>query len=253
MPLTFAHPAAILPLARSRLSLSALVVGSMAPDMLYFARLAPSGHFGHTLPGLVLFCLPVGLAVLWVFHRLLKRSLLALCPVLVQRRLGPAVRHVDFLPLIQGSWLAASVLVGAATHVVWDAFTHPGGWGLVLFPMLSRSVAIAGMGSVMIYKLAQHGSTLVGLTVLTVAVALWWRKAPVAEVRLRLPAPTRWRWFAVLVGVPLVFGSSYAATAAVGSGEALRLFLGYFVIGTTTAFFVLATAYGVWHRLRDLA
>jgi len=32
MPFTFAHPAAAVPLAQFRLPLSALVVGSMAPD-----------------------------------------------------------------------------------------------------------------------------------------------------------------------------------------------------------------------------
>ena len=39
MPLTIAHPAAVLPFRHSRLPISALVIGSLAPDFEYFLHL----------------------------------------------------------------------------------------------------------------------------------------------------------------------------------------------------------------------
>ena len=39
MPITFAHPAAVLPLARTGLPLTALAIGSMVPDLPMFVRL----------------------------------------------------------------------------------------------------------------------------------------------------------------------------------------------------------------------
>ncbi len=64
MPFTLAHPAAAAPLRRFGLVLSALVVGSMAPDFPYFLPGLPQDKFGHTLAGVFWFCVPAGLAVL---------------------------------------------------------------------------------------------------------------------------------------------------------------------------------------------
>ena len=51
MPLTFAHPAAILPFSRKSkyINFSAMVFGSMAPDFEYFLRGQPMGGIGHTV------------------------------------------------------------------------------------------------------------------------------------------------------------------------------------------------------------
>jgi Domain of unknown function (DUF4184) len=154
MPLTFAHPAAALPLARLRLPLSALVVGSMAPDLVYFLRLAPRGHFGHTLPGLFLFCLPAGLALLWTFHHVLKGPLLDLAPDAARRRLAAGQGASPFGRPVA---LVVAVGLGAVTHDVWDAFTHAGGWAVAALPALRQPVAPFGLGPVPVYKLLQHG------------------------------------------------------------------------------------------------
>lgn len=56
MPLTFAHPAAILPFSRQSkyIHFSALVLGSMAPDFEYFLRGRPVGEIGHSFTGFLL-------------------------------------------------------------------------------------------------------------------------------------------------------------------------------------------------------
>jgi len=63
LPFTLAHPAAVLPLRRTGLVFSALVVGSMAPDFPYFLSVSDAIRWGHSTRGVFLFCLPFGLLV----------------------------------------------------------------------------------------------------------------------------------------------------------------------------------------------
>lgn len=89
MPLTFAHPAAILPGYQWRdrgVPFSALVIGSMSPDFEYFLRLEPIGHFAHTIPGVFVFCLPTGLLVYGLYRVLLSPVVPALLPLVIRRR-----------------------------------------------------------------------------------------------------------------------------------------------------------------------
>ena len=73
MPWTFAHPAAVLairPLLSARLSLAALMVGSITPDVGYYLSLFKMATFAHTLPGVITVCLPIGLLLLLLIQRL---------------------------------------------------------------------------------------------------------------------------------------------------------------------------------------
>jgi hypothetical protein len=120
MPYPFAHPAAVLPLARplGRFAVpSALAIGSMAPDFWYFVPLLERGE-SHSLAGLAWFCLPAGLLAYALFHLLLKQPLIALA----SPRLGcftPAG-----LPQVPWRAVIVSLMVGALTHLAWDALTH---------------------------------------------------------------------------------------------------------------------------------
>ena len=120
MPYPFAHPAAVLPLARplGRFAVpSALAIGSMAPDFWYFVPLLERDE-SHSLVGLAWFCLPAGLLAYALFHLLLKQPLIAL--------LSPRLGCFTPAGLPQVPWRAVivSLMVGALTHLVWDALTH---------------------------------------------------------------------------------------------------------------------------------
>src|SRR6476620_11110084 len=121
MPFTLSHPAAVVPRARRGLSVSALVVGSMTPDLQYlvnqnFVKLALQERFSHSLPGVFVFCLPVGLALLLLFHYLLKFPLLSLFPLSHQQRLLPVARRFQCHRLNQLALIALSLIIGAFTH-----------------------------------------------------------------------------------------------------------------------------------------
>jgi hypothetical protein len=165
MPYPIAHPAAVLPLLgpMGRWAVpSALVIGSIVPDLWYVVPLA-SRDASHSALGLFFFCLPVGLVGYLVFHALLKQPLIAL----LAPRLAPlGARGIPARP-----WAAVllGLLGGAATHLAWDSFTHEEGWIVQAFPALQLQLFAIGAYPVRFYQLLQHASTLAGS-----AFVLWW-------------------------------------------------------------------------------
>jgi hypothetical protein len=125
VPFTLAHPAAVLPLRRTGLPMVALVAGSTAPDARSFVpRLGPSDT-SHTLVGIVTVDLAVALALVALWVWVLRDVLVDLAPAVVRDRLEPRIR----LTAVQWALAAPAAVVGSATHVGWDTFTHAGRWG----------------------------------------------------------------------------------------------------------------------------
>lgn len=194
MPFTFAHPAAAVPLRRvlgRRGVLSALVIGSMAPDFHYFLPFDLDRMDTHSAAGILYFCMPVGLLTYASWHRLLRQPLLALLPAQVAWRLqeSPPVVPPSFAAVL------ASLLAGVLTHLLWDTFTHAGARGVRLLPWLRRTLFSFDGYDVPVYKLVQHGSALIGLALLALWIVRWWRRTrpaatppaghPVLSVRAR--------------------------------------------------------------------
>jgi hypothetical protein len=183
MPFTLAHPAAAIPFLRTRLVAPALVIGCMVPDFEYFLRFAPEGGFGHSLPGVFLFDLPGAFIVLWLYHAYIKEPLYLWLPVSVQRRirLGPAALGVK--NFAQFLLVLLSILVGVATHILWDSFTHRSFWPYHHWQFLHRVVLLPVIGHIEILRVIQHVSTIVGFAVLLLWFRHWYRKtAPTQPV-----------------------------------------------------------------------
>lgn len=167
MPLTIVHPIAVYPFKRWGLPLSALVIGSIAPDLEYLAYLAPVSKVSHTLVGLFLFCLPAGLIFLWIFHRIWKQPILS--QLLVTQSKVEEIETTDyfsFLPLRRFTTLCIAILLGAMTHLIWDSFTHQYGWMVLHIPALSTLVFQNQYGALPLFKLFQHSSTGFGFIIL---------------------------------------------------------------------------------------
>jgi hypothetical protein len=186
MPFTLSHPAAVIPIRRYGI-LSALVVGSFAPDMLYFIprlgnRLPVGlGTYAHTLPGLFFFCLPLGLAALWLFHTFLKRPLISLFPASHQLRLLPAAEGFSFFPVAQFAKIIGSILLGAASHITWDSFTHNSGWMVEQLGFLRKHIIIASRLQIGIYDVLQYVSSVIGLMLIGYYYFRWLRESSAAE------------------------------------------------------------------------
>jgi hypothetical protein len=209
VPLTPAHAAAVVPLGRWKpyLWLSPLVVGSMAPDYAYYLFLPHEWwHVGHTAWGLVLFCIPAGLAVLYAFHRFLKRPLVLLMPQPLRAKLWPHCGPFPLLPLRRLAWICVLVFLGAVTHVVWDGFTHEDDLLLRDCPQLKAAVISAAGGNVHCFGWLQYGSSLLGLGLLAWWSWQWYRGAPAG----RAPADSAflWRSRSAIATIMIVFGAA---------------------------------------------
>jgi hypothetical protein len=184
MPFTLSHPAAAVPFARLGLPLSALVVGSISPDVIFFVLLypPPRGHFSHTWLGMVLLCLPLSMVLLWLYHHLMKWPIISLLPDRLQRRVVAPASRFRFGPAPMTIRIVAAVLVGTATHLVWDDLTHGDGVTATLLPALLEPVSLPGEVSFPRHRLLQHLSTLLGAGLLCAWAASWMRNAPEHEV-----------------------------------------------------------------------
>ncbi|MGW7449613.1 DUF4184 family protein [Kitasatospora sp. NPDC054795] len=177
MPFTLSHPAAVLPLMRRPFSRTALVAGAVAPDLPYFLVTTglPVGAQSwyepfanatttHGVSGVVAVTLPYAL-LLWALLRAARRPLAFLLPSPVP---GPPSGAVA-APVRRAGWAVLSALVGIATHLVWDAFTHVDGFVVARTPWLASTL----VGGLTWARALQHASTIGGL----VAIALYaWRR-----------------------------------------------------------------------------
>lgn len=179
MPFTLAHAAAAYPFRRTRLVLSALIFGTFAPDLEFFVRLSPEGHFGHTIRGLFLLSLPVAFAAFWLFHDVVKEPMAALLPTAVRQRIVPGIYPLSLRRPLSLVLVLVSLLVGEATHILWDSLTHGGYWPARHFPWFWERVHIPLLGQLYNYKILQYASTVLGLLVVLFWFLHWLRTAPV--------------------------------------------------------------------------
>ncbi len=231
------------------LVLSALVVGSLAPDFRYFLDLAPFGHFSHSIMGAFIFCLPVGLAVLWVFQAVMKLPLVSLAPEHHQERLAVMAAPFQWRPAGRFILIVCSVLLGTFSHIAWDAFTHDHGFVVRNVPEL-RAPPLEEFGSTRpLYNMLQYGSSLLGMALLVLWYWLWFKRAP------RQPAPpylktARRGWIAALI---LIIAASIAlvdAFAAFKHRASRGVFAGTFAVMFMSLVFVEALGFSLWWQWR---
>jgi hypothetical protein len=148
----------------------------MTPDFIYWLPWLTGRHTSHTIPALFTFCLPAGFSVFWLYHLLIKAPLLALLPGGIFVRLPPLQRPNWHLHNI--AFVLLAVLLGATTHLVWDAFTHADTLATQLWPFLDAPLLTRGRHVLRVYEVLQHGSTLVGLGALTFFSWRWHQRTP---------------------------------------------------------------------------
>jgi hypothetical protein len=194
MPLTYAHPALILPFVgrvSARGWLSGLVAGSMAPD---FARLIPGmgREFSHSIPGMFLVDLPLAIALAFLASLILIPRAARL-PGL-QSLARPSGERFAW------HWLALAALIGCATHLGWDVFTH-GDHKIFHAAFLDRKIAHTEAGPFRVRQLAWAVNTLAGLAALFVVGLIHLKRA-----RTPILSFLSWPWLRMgaVTLVPLV-------------------------------------------------
>ncbi|MEW4204397.1 DUF4184 family protein [Bacillus thuringiensis] len=201
MPFTFAHPAAVLPFAKKHskhISVTALILGSMAPDFEYFLHFRPYGVIGHKWLGFLYLNLPLVFLLAYIYHYILKKPFITHLPkpfagyysYAIDERWGLHTWKEFFV-------FCYSALFGMLTHVVWDAFTHKTGYFVMKIPLLQRE-----WYGISVYKYMQHGSTCIGVLLL---VYVLWKYRNEMDKDLILASEKRKYWVSVIVVATIIF------------------------------------------------
>ena len=215
MPFTLCHPAIVLPMYRytKRIaSLPGLVIGSMAPDFVYFFSLGINGSFTHTLLGVPLYCVPAGLVVYLLYHLLIREAVLAWLPGAISARMREPV-HWPLRSPRSVATVMGSLVIGAASHIAWDSFTHANTLIVNSYEVFRTPVPLGGY-EMPLFKILQQLSSLVGFLVIAGFVAAWFKcTVPIKKAPSSLSAGQRLLAFAGVV---------FAAAAGGVAGVLLR-------------------------------
>lgn len=211
MPFTLSHSAAVLPILRSKyFSATGLIIGSMAPDFEYFFRMNVQGIYGHTWLGILYFDLPVAFLLAFLFHGVAKKNFIDQLPVFLQSRFRE-VRNFDFFTYLKDhKWIfVSSVIVGTATHIVWDGFTHEHQYFVRSLPEVyeGRYVPFRGAKYPLWYALQQI-STVVGGVFL---IGYVFRMKP-AEGVFNKPGFLYWILLIILIALIVVVRMQFASS-----------------------------------------
>ncbi|OKJ05219.1 DUF4184 family protein [Kitasatospora sp. CB01950] len=173
MPFTLSHVAGVLgglrgARRRGAVVAAGLVAGAMAPDVPFFVESVAPGAYrwgGVThrwwAAGTVDVVIGAGLVAGW--YGVWRRPLVAAVPgawgeVVPEARPGTG----------ELARAAGALAIGAASHLVWDAFTHQGRAGVRALPVLERRVA-----GVPLYTVLQYGTSALGLALLARHAGPW--------------------------------------------------------------------------------
>jgi uncharacterized membrane protein YidH (DUF202 family) len=259
MPLTFAHPAAVIPLRRwlGRVAVpSALVIGSVMPDSPYFLRFSMSRATSHSVPALFWYCVPVGLAVYLIFHLVLKLPLISLMPPALADRLATIVDAPRRLPQVRWWSVLLSLLIGAITHLAWDAFTHGGGAAVRAFDFFRSDLFSIGDYHMLVFRLLQHVSTVLGMGAIAMWIWTWMRRTPaLRRCAISLPRNARLICIGLIVAVTAVMATWAGLTDLSGHHLTVSSFqdaLGEAIITGTTTLGATVIVYSVMWNLKEL-
>jgi hypothetical protein len=252
MPWTFAHPAAVLPLAKWSgvpLSLTALMIGSVVPDFGYYVFKFDGSAFAHSFLGSLTLCPALGFALLLLLG-VLRRPL---CHMLPQphREALRSLAHTSWrCHWTSVPWLLLAMVVGAWTHILWDSFTHKDRWFVERIDWLQREVFEIRGHILHGYSMLQYISSMVGVAALLWAYWNWLRKAHGTRPIRWFEPEDAWRYgciigalaAAVLASLPWAL---YAAVSLDGSFW-LRTFVVRWLVGTTSLFAISFIAIAVF-------
>ena len=142
----------------------------MTPDFEYFIRMKDYSKYSHTWDGLFWFDLPLGLLLIFIFHNVVRDVLIGYLPFSLNIRFSSFekfnwnkyFRHNIIVVLI-------SLIVGIASHIFWDSFTHNGGYFFETIPFLDERVNILNhqVGSA---SILQYVSSIIGGMVMLIVV-----------------------------------------------------------------------------------
>ena len=248
MPVTPAHAALALPLSRAApaLPLAPLVIGTLSPDFEYLLWLSPTGRFAHSLVGLVVFCVPVSLLVWGMWRAIVRPAFERLLPPGMAAMMSEGARAAPRSVAALAGLGALAALLGALSHVAWDAFTHANGWAVAHLPVLRGEASRGWPLGVRWYRLLQHASSVVGMAVVVAWGARWVASIP-RPARVFAPGQAA-RSLGVALALLGVAAGTGTLNALRASSDRLPTVLGFAAVGAMAGLVLAALVYGVLAR-----
>ncbi len=178
MPFTVSHVVAVVPLYKylGRFgAFSALIIGSMVPDFAYMTPFLVDHRMdSHSLLGIYLYGIPMGLTVYFLYHFFMAPVIVSLLPEKISKHLSQNL-FLGRPPDIPAHILVFSIIVGALTHIFWDFFTHENGIPVYIDWFNIPLTSIDGY-EIMPFRVLQHFSTIFGLCLLVFLIWIWLSK-----------------------------------------------------------------------------
>ena len=212
MPFTLSHPVAAVPLKKylgQYGGLSALFIGAMVPDFVYMLPQEFVYHYrltSHSIMGLFKVCLPMGVLFFYLYHLLMAPAIVAVFPDILRRKLPEHLCQGQCPPMHNGHIIIVSLLIGAATHIIWDAFTHENAIPQYI-EFLRTPLMTLDNWQIMPFRVLQHLSTVLGLMLLLWWIWRWFYETETKESAVWQPTPIiRTITLLTLIFVPMVVG-----------------------------------------------
>lgn len=206
MPFTFSHPVYAWPLryiSPKYMSITGLVLGSMAPDFEYFLMLEPFRSIGHSITGLFVQAIPLCVLFAIVFHYIMKESLALHLPSAFQldRRAYNILGEWGLRNLKDWIVFIYSVVLGFISHVSIDALTHAHGYFVIRYSLL-RNLIIFHLP---LYKILQYSLSVLGLLtiVAVIMLRLYWSNPSSRDIP-RVTKKQKVKYWSVVIAVTMV-------------------------------------------------
>jgi len=259
MPFTLSHPVAAIPLKKylgDYGGLSALFIGAMVPDFVYM--LPPEFVYyhrltSHSLMGLFKVCLPMGILFFYLYHLLMAPVIVAIFPDSLRRRLPPHLCLGQCPPMNNGHAVILSILIGAATHIIWDAFTHENAIPQYI-ELLRTPLMTLDNWKIMPFRVLQHLGTVLGLMLLVWWIWRWYCETQIANKVAWQPNPTiRYITLFLLVLVPTLVGLFFAYTNTPDNKvlfglHDLQLGLKFGIVSGAIALIITSSILGIFYQ-----
>ena len=187
----------------------------MVPDFRIFFPGLPRVE-SHSAVALLTFCLPVGLSTYWMFQLLIKTPMVEVLPDGPYARWRPFALEANVRSLRQWFLAAAGILAGALTHLVWDAFTHDGGRGVRMFPVLDDSIIDIGTRHVPAIYVMQDLGSIFGLAAVLAMAGYSLRRGHQATVPNRLMPGGTLVWTLIYGLAGVTFSATFYVWARLG-------------------------------------
>ena len=166
MAFTLAHPSAVIFSKSKKFNLGGLILGSMAPDFIYFLLFSPSSNIGHTPFGFVFLNLPLCFLLNFLFYKYIQDFFIMTLPNFISKKYLYLTKKKNKITNTRNYIIFLySCMIGMLTHVFWDSFTHDTGFFVRNLVFLRSKITLLSY-HIPVYKILQHSSTLIGFLLL---------------------------------------------------------------------------------------